>query len=360
MAAHGSAGPAYNGPVLRASLILAFGLAASPVLAAQRAPASNGHAAGASGGPTPASAARPPVDPATLAACNPPANCDTTIVPRSDPRRRRYDKWIVEAANEFGIEPGLLKAQVHTETSFAALSENRGEREKLMSDLGKTEAQAEAHLLENGGYGWGKGLGQFGASNAKSYGLDWWAPEPTLERLMSEDYNKPQASNGLYPVWSPKGALLAKAKMLRQRLDDLSEIDLQGPDGRVVSKNLAAIYPRNGAETARYTVAMYNRGRYRVFNSMKEYYRREGRLPDWFGEAWSVQPDESSLANPTLLRTPSSTEEAEPEPFRFLYGQVTARCHVFRIAGLCGDEAQNYLKEYRRDFRFNDGVWEQL
>jgi hypothetical protein len=352
-------GPAFEGLVLaliplRWELVLLRAF----ILSALIASLPSAHAQHADGGDDLATGRRRArANPATLEACKPPANCDTTPVPRSDPRRRRFDRWIVEAANEFGVEPGLLKAQVHTETSFVALIENSGERSRLLENLDKTEAQASEWLKTKPDYyGWGKGLGQFGSSNARTYGLDWWAEKPTMELAMSEAYNKPQA-NGLYSVWSPKGGIFAKAKMLRQRLDDLGSIKVQKPDGAIVTKNLAAIYPVNDVESARYTVAMYNRGRRRVMNSMKEYYRREGRFPDWFAEAWAVQPDERTPANPTLLREPGS---AEPPTFRLLNGELQSRCHVYRIAGLCGDEAQNYLKEYRRDFRSRSGVWELL
>jgi hypothetical protein len=272
--------------------------------------------------------------------CKKPSNCSTTPMAAGTDQRTKFDKHVVDAANEFGIHPALLKAQLHTETSMNPLTENQGEKR---ADSNGTLSGWAAR------YRWGKGLGQFGANNAADYNLDWHKPKPTDAQMKDPAFlatlNTPD-ENGVYSIWSPKGAILAKAKYLKERLDKQYKIKVRDSEGNPTGHEIRidTLYKRNQVETARYLAGMYNRGIMPI-NSIEEHFRQTGKLPRYYGEAWGVQRAEGT---PTYA-----------SGYQILYGERINRCHVYRIAGLCGEEAQGYFGEYSKDYtQFEDGSWQ--
>jgi hypothetical protein len=111
------------------------------------------------------------------------------------------DQWIVEAVNEKNkdldqegkrfVDPALVKALISAESKGNPLS-------------GSSDG--------------GKGLGQFTfESVAEECGLDYNAEKPPVDTQKQIDdywglaYNK-KNTKGLYPVWSPKGSVIALVK----------------------------------------------------------------------------------------------------------------------------------------------------
>jgi hypothetical protein len=264
--------------------------------------------------------------------CTQPDNCDPTPLSKHDPENRRYkyDDWIVEAANEWGIDPALIKAQLHAETSIDPLKENEPEKEACLKKLPNC----------NRGYQWGKGLGQFGRDRARFYGLDWNAPKPSSKAALSAMCDKlpaPSEGGALQPVWCPRAAIWAKAKYLRERLDEeyYVPVEIKGRGPGFV--RVDTLYKRNLTETARYLAGMFNRGKMPI-NSIEEHYRQTGSFPAWYGVAWST---------PRVATTP---KVVDGQRYQILNKENINRCHVFKIAGLCGDEPQGWIREYSQDF----------
>lgn len=262
-------------------------------------------------------------------------NCETTPLalpnPKtkqraSDMKRTKYDAFIVEAANEWGVHPALLKAQLHAETTIDPLLENEGEKERPIA-----------------GYQWGKGLGQFGANNAAIYGLDWYSPKPASEQQLNGICSKlpsPKDASKLQPIWCPRAAIWAKAKYIREHIDrpEYLKVTIRGRANQKTLARIDHLYKRSEVETARYMAGMFNRGTMPL-NSIREHFRQTGKLPQFYGVAWSTKRKDD---------TPAKRE------FPILNKEFINLCHVFKIAGLCGDEPQGWFKEYSEDFSFDE------
>ncbi len=253
--------------------------------------------------------------------CEPPQNCKADILAKNSKSRKQFDRWILEAANEYGIEPGLLKALVQVETGNRPLVENLPEKQEYEAGRGHRE------------YRWGKGLGQFGANNSADYGLDWYAPKPSLDTAMSDAYNQPN-SEGVFPIWSPRGSILASAKHLREHADKEFKVNVEGSAYQV---SVATLFQADDVERARYLSGMHNRGAMPM-NSFSEYYRQHRAFPRYYGQAWSVA---------RVQGTPRA---------QILRGEKINRCHVYKIAGLCPPQTGLY-QEYQTDFKRAGDEW---
>jgi hypothetical protein len=218
-----------------------------------------------------------------------------------------------------------------------------------MNPLAENAVEKTAYQAGEGHreYRWGKGLGQFGANNAAAYGLDWSATQPTRDVAYSADYNQPNAQ-GVYPIWSPRGSILALAKHLKEILDRplwIDKRDANGnviPDGRV---NVKPSFTSTWAESSRFLAGSYNRG-LMPENSIREYYRQTLKLPKNYGQIWNtprikVGSTSSSISGLEVGPTPSDS---------ILFKECVNLCHVWRIAGLCGSESQGLFSEYSGDF----------
>ena len=269
--------------------------------------------------------------------------CDTSLLPANS--RSKFKNEIVEAANEFGIEPALLLAQLHAETHMRPLVENSSEKK---ANGQNADCKNSKETKTTNPYCWGKGLGQFGANNAHAYGLDWYAIQPQSEDELVKicaqaevDYQKSkQPQKFLFPIWCPKRAILAKAQYLREKLDKPVFMEVESTDSAgkpvKVQARIDYLYKRNSVETARYLAGMYNRGNKPIY-SIREHYRQHKKLPQYYG---------------TTLHTKRIQNETPDKPL--LESDAVNLCHVYKIAGLCGDDAQGWLKTYRTDFVFDE------
>jgi hypothetical protein len=262
-------------------------------------------------------------DSPSRADCEAPPNCRADPLPKGSASRTRFDRWVAEAANEYGIEPGLIKALVQVETSNNPLAENQIEKEAYESGEGLRE------------YRWGKGLGQFGANNSEKYGLDWSAPKPSREQVYTDAYNEPNA-DGVFPIWSPRGSILAVAKHLREYSD--KEYNIRPTEGSPFKVSIATLFQNDGEERARYLSGMHNRGD-RPMNSFIEHFRQHRTFPRYYGQSWNLKRATDTRSDLKLLHT-----------------QPINRCHVYKIAGLCPPQTGLY-QEYQSDFKLAGGEW---
>jgi len=188
----------------------------------------------------------------------------------------------------------------------------------------------------------GKGLGQFTFPDvALKAGLDYQARRPaSREVAMSDSFNQPlrwDEKNGerrpIYSVWSPKGTILAMARKVS--VDVNQQRFVGAASGRPVDASV--LYRGSDLLSTRYLAGYYNRQQ-RVFYSIEEFYLKTGKLPRDYGQAWSVQSSDSNK--------------------KLLYKQCINRCHVEKIAGLCGESPQGFFGAYAADFVRRGNRWE--
>ncbi len=261
------------------------------------------------------------VESAKHPACKQP--CDHTPLPRN--QRARFHQMILDAVNEQNrtnrlegkreINPATVLSLIHVESSGNPLSER--------SDGGK-------------------GLAQFTfADVAQAAGLEYGAPKPkSLDVAFSPEFNRP-AKNGLYSVWSPKGSIRAIVSKFSVDLNKSRFITVRDSKGGPVKPSkqieVSGIYKKSDLHSARYLAGYHNR-QAMVFSSVEEYYRQNGVLPREYGQTWEVH------------RKLKSTRP-------LLYKECINRCHVERVAGLCGDQPQGYFAVYSGDFQRVGAEW---
>lgn len=256
--------------------------------------------------------------------------CDFTRPTVPAARRALYLQYIVEAANTHNVHPALIMASIAVETSFAgALLENESEKRAYLAGGGHRS------------YRWGKGIGQFGASNAADFNLNWYAPEPANEQAAwAATYNQAPAAGTAWSIWSPRGSILAKAIYLRRFLNRQFTDHVRASDGTATEDTYRVdhLYRFEPARKFRYVVGMYNRGLMPV-NSLKEGYRQNSLVPRDYLQAWNV---------PRLEQTPASS---------ILHREYINRCHVAKVNGVCGRQNMNHIAHYETLFVFDRGSW---
>jgi hypothetical protein len=267
--------------------------------------------------------------------CKQTRGCDLQFIPESDPRRYVYDKAILEASNKFGLPPAFLKAQIHAETSFIS-SHLENQRERRLYTRFKDRLSP---YLKS--YKWGKGLGQFGANNAHLYGLAWDSKD-IGKRVKIQLFGIP-AEVELRDIFDPEASIEAKAMYLRELMDGNFMFKLPNPPA---SPHLRPKHTSRGGwvhalselgsptEYYRMLAAAYNRGPNRVTEAAKQFYLAHGRLPKSYAE----------LGTQTFFR-----------------GYPITKCHVARIAGICG-ELSGYMSHYATDFVYapDKGIYETI
>lgn len=254
--------------------------------------------------------------------CGEKYKCDKT--PMLKEVRKSLYPWILEAVNRQNeINRAEGKLEVHPATLLSFIT---------AESFGNPVLQAKDG---------GKGLGQFTFPDvAKKAGLDYYAPKPTSKDVaMSEAFNQPlrwEEQKGerrpVYSVWSPKGTILAMARKVSVDINEQRFI--KGGSGAPVDASV--LYRGSDLLSTRYLAGYYNRQQ-RVFNSIEEYYRVNGQLPRDYGQAWS-------------------TQASSPDK-KLLYKQCINRCHVEKIAGLCGESPQGFFGTYASDFIRQGNRW---
>lgn len=260
-------------------------------------------------------------------------------IPQS--RRALYFQYVLEAANGAqGVPPAFILSSIAVETSF------RGAR---------SENETEKQSYENGGgnrsYRWGKGIGMFGHNNAVRYGLDWDAPRPeTEDACWTPEYNRDREDNELWPIWSPRGAILAKTQFLREFWDRQFRDQVRDDEGDSIDDRYRVdhTYRFNEAHMVRYVIGMYNRGLMPI-NSLTEGYRQNLRLAREYIQAWHIPRLDST--------TPSSPSVGYPNGFPILRGEYINRCHVAKVNRVCGLNTQGYMAAFEPYFEYRGGQW---
>lgn len=248
-----------------------------------------------------------------------------------------------KAAREFNVHPAIVAAILQKESYFDPFSEN-GYEKNLCLRQGKDCPP----------YRWGQGLAQVGATNAREFEMEWQMElkRPAVCRKghifkqacfarLEKKCAAIKKRKGLWPTYCPSAGIRAVAKYVSSLInhEQWMRVDVKLPSGtwreRIVDVN--AGIRRSLAEEFRYILGMYNRGK-RPINSIEEHYRQFGRAPEWYDNAW--------LAARVEGETPSTQMG-----YMILHKEVINRCHVWQVAGLCGDSLQGTLAgAYLKDF----------
>jgi hypothetical protein len=211
------------------------------------------------------------------------------------------------------------------------------------------------------GYLWGRGIGQFGQNNAATYNLDWRAEKPIDElTAWNAHHNRDRLGDELWPIWSPRGSILAKSQFLhelwnRNYTDSVRGADHEPLEGDAAdSYRVDSTYRFNEAHMVRYVIGMYNRGRMPI-NSLKEGYRQNLLLPREYIQSWHIPRLNVATEmedGVEILRTVSSRDG-----FPILRLEYVNRCHVAKVNRVCGTTHQGYMGHFNNLFIFRDGQW---
>ncbi len=251
---------------------------------------------------------------------------------------------LAKAGKRYNVHPAILSAILHKESNFNPFLENKHEKKLCLE-----EKDGPCTL-----YRWGKGLSQLGATNAAKYGLLWnkkiYKPRACGRKHifrkkcyvhLEKHCRKKRTKRGLYPIYCPKASILATAKYVhelisKKRLIITDTFSDQGNKQRSIV-NITKHMRRNLAEEFRYITGMFNRGM-RPVNSIEEHYRQNGKAPQWYGSAWATKRMKNKTPSPAM-------------GFQILHKELINRCHVWQVAGLCGESLENTLAgQYLKDF----------
>ncbi|MGE4233582.1 MAG: hypothetical protein AB7F43_09665 [Bacteriovoracia bacterium] len=231
--------------------------------------------------------------------------------------------WVNEHNNTSGIPitPALIMSQIQVET--------------------------HGNPIESAGDG-GKGLLQFtdtGQGSAffrNTLGIDMAQPKPSAETAWSDETNKvgtPLSNNLVFSVWSPRGSIFAFAKFLQYKLTERQPVEISTNSG-VIDAKYAIL--KSEIDVARFYSTLHNRGG-RFLNSVNLYARKNGKLPSEFGSVWEVHEPGDRGGGPT-----------------YLFGHCIGRCHVEKIAGVCGTTPQGLYQQYSTYFRKTGNTWRAI
>ena len=249
-----------------------------------------------------------------------------------------------KAAREHNVHPAIVAAILQKESYFNPFSENKYER-RLCREQGKACPP----------YRWGQGLAQVGATNAREFGLSW-QPEvrrPAACRGKRHIFSRAcfdqleqkcagiKARTGFSPSYCPTAGIRAVAQYVSSLInrEHWMRVDVLAKNGdwreRIV--DVTQEMRRTLAEEFRYILGMYNRGK-RPINSIEEHYRQNGKAPEWYDHAWLTERKEGF--------TPSTQMG-----YMILHLEVINRCHVWQVAGICGERLDGTLAgAYLGDF----------
>jgi hypothetical protein len=317
------------------------------------------------------------VDPNDWRCEKPYSECNDKALSLCDPRRFKFDFEIVKAANETGLAPYLIKAQIHAESSFI-YRENKSEARVYKSRL--RQGTHTSYYLKK--YKWGRGFSMLGANNAHLHGVAWYQSRDEIRKLNPNTFrglsnakmdklrfekglcvrfclpgDKAKLKNGevrvLENIFDDSASIKAKARMLQQihrRALDVNLKDKKGVFQRFDARTLLS-----DLENERATIAAYNRGFSRVRHSIKAW------------AVWNQEQNESNTVSFPFPQTYSDYAYATPLPKTLALKAKTHRrstlrahsvghCHVYRVIGICG-EAGGFVGAYKDDFTLVNGRW---
>lgn len=265
--------------------------------------------------------------------------------------RDSYDVYILEAANAYGIHPAFLKAIIHAESTMNPIGSETYPGPLTAMD------PANRNLKLSG-------------IPTQSYDL-WLYPtkRPTQATALSSEYNTYHFLTHpvthkvceAFPYWSPRGQIWAAASYIRNLRTLEIGVDEKGIDGkkhRYAIDNLLLSDLRDPywVHRARYLVAMYNKGGFSVEHAVDAYYQVHSQLPHDFGQAWNLYSEPrwrkaifKEIDDPytgKVIREEKAWE-LRAESYR------VGKCHVWRVAGLCGEKPEGYFAEYYNDFVYD-------
>lgn len=234
-------------------------------------------------------------------------------------------QMIQNSAHKFHVPPALIASIMHNETNFDPFIENQEEKKICEGNAGSCST-----------YKWGRSFAQLGVTDAPLYGVDWnkFIPPPSscaatagkgqpVTSSCLQEMNKICASQTgpLRPINCPAAAVDAVAQKLSTLIPpDLKTALAHGNSLKTI--DLAKVLTADEVSEVRNRAGMYNRGP-RVYNGYAEYYRKNGKFPDNYGEAWSA--------------TKTCDSPSDKVGYRVLRNEFINRCYVWRVAGLCGD-----------------------
>ena len=163
-----------------------------------------------------------------------------------------------------------------------------------------------------------------------------------------------------FSFWSPRGQIWAAASYLRDLRAYVISVEELGKDAkkhRYPVDNLLMSDLRDPfwVHRARYTVAMYNKGPFAVQRAVDAFYQVNAVLPRDFGPAWELlkEPRWSNYEFKAVIDKlgrvvrPARTWALSADSFRI------GKCHIYKVAGLCGERPDGYLADYEGDFAFD-------
>ncbi len=252
------------------------------------------------------------------------------------PKRGKLPAWIINdlknSARRHDVHPAIVAAIIQKESFFNPFSENQYEK-KLCKKQKRSGKNCAA-------YHWGQGFPQLGATNSKEFGLRWipnlqkpkqCRPGRHIWRRSCYNYlvrtcALQKKKTGLADSYCPREGIDAVAKYVSSLIntEHYLRVDIVDENGKWMEKviNIKDHMRRVLAEEFRYIAGMYNRGK-RPINSVEEYFRQNGKAPEWYDLAWTTRRVDGV--------TPSSGMG-----YMILYKESINRCHVWQIAGLCG------------------------
>lgn len=233
-------------------------------------------------------------------------------------------QMIQNSARKFHVPPALIASIMHNETNFDLFIENQEEKKICEENGGSCSS-----------YKWGRSFAQLGVTDAPLYGVDWnkfisppsscaataGKGQPVTSQCL-QDMDKICASqNGsLRPINCPAAAVDAVAQKLATLIpSDLKTVLSRGKSIKKI--DLTSVLTSDEITEVRNRAGLYNRGP-RVYNGYAEYYRKNGKFPANYGEAWSA--------------TKTCDSPSDKIGYRVLRHEFINRCYVWRVAGLCG------------------------
>lgn len=251
--------------------------------------------------------------------------------------RNRFDSYILEAANRFGIHPATLKALIHIESMFNPLPRSSGGNKGLchMSAIARSKRPLEVVLIDE-------------------------EARPSLKEVMQSAFNQPRKigkESAAYSIWSPRGQILAAANLLRDLLfEEVNRLKVVGPQKETydVTASLIGAFDEKNAvsfswethplsiqeivERGRFALVRYNQGASPVRAALRNWKVNsetgEIGIPTTFGQVWSV------LSLPDVRSGMRFTDR----------NYKNGRCYVQKTMGLCGPTLQGYFGEYFHEF----------
>ncbi|MBT4762824.1 MAG: hypothetical protein HOO06_14115 [Bdellovibrionaceae bacterium] len=271
---------------------------------------------------------------------------------------KKLKEFVIAASKEAGIEPELLAAMIHQESHWNPFLENTWEK-KICKNKDKNSDPKE----KCSDYRWSRGLGQFGKSISKTYGIDWGTDSFKFQRpkACGRNYKKARSlactnsliklckifeneiqtgSRKAMPFICPESMIHATAQHLKDAFMGEIPVWITDTNGKIIKEDIHPLIFKSSAESMRARIAYFHRG-VRLINSYVDFYDTNGDWPKTYGEAWAG----------SQRRDESKTEVSEQIGYDNLNRHFINRCHIWKLAGLCGEiPKESLIGKYKIEF----------